>query len=217
MTFKDHWITFKRKHLGTPIAYTAKYLLRILLWTCRFKVKGLETFVKTASQEACIVVLWHNRLAIVAEFFYRHAPQFIYAAFVSKSRDGEPLARLATSYKVGRAIRVPHNARHQALKTAIEHLNTTKEIVLFTPDGPRGPAFQVKPGVVKAAQESGAAIIPFSWTASRFWQFKTWDQFMLPKPFSTIHVTLGTPVYIPKETSIEAASADLATTLKETL
>jgi lysophospholipid acyltransferase (LPLAT)-like uncharacterized protein len=205
MTLKDRWITFKRKHLGTPIALSAKYLIRLLLWTCRFKVQGLETFVKTASQERCIVVLWHNRLALVAEFFHRHAPQFIYAAFVSKSRDGEPLARLATSYKAGRAIRVPHNARHQALKNAIDHLKFHNEIVLFTPDGPRGPPFQVKPGVVKAAQEAGAAVIPFTWTASRFWQFKTWDQFMLPKPFSTIHVTLGVPVYLNKEMELEKA------------
>ena len=92
-------------------------------------------------------------------------------------------------------IRVSHAARHQALKEVIDHLKATREIILFTPDGPRGPAQRVKPGVIMAAQASGAPIIPFSWEASRFWQFKTWDKFLLPKPFTTITVKLGEPVY----------------------
>lgn len=199
---KIDWYKLKKLFLSAPIAYGAKYALRLLLWTCRFKVVGLDNFVEIAVQKPCILALWHNRLGIVAEFFNRHAPQFIYVAFVSKSRDGEALARLATSYSAGRVIRVPHHARHQALKEAIGHLNSGREIILFTPDGPRGPACQVKPGVIKAAQSSGAPIIPFGWHAKRFWQFKTWDQFQLPKPFTTITVTLGDALYFSKEGSI---------------
>lgn len=202
------WYKLKKFFLSTPIAYGAKYALRLLLWTCRFKVVGMEEFIETASKKPCILALWHNRLGIVAEFLTRHAPQFIYVAFVSKSRDGEALARLVTSYKVGRVIRVSHAARHQALKEVIDHLKATQEIIIFTPDGPRGPANVVKPGVIKAAQVSGAPVIPFTWEASRFWQFKTWDKFLLPKPFTTITVKLGQPVYF-SEGSLEQGQEEL--------
>lgn len=209
------WYKLKKFFLSTPIALSAKYSLRLLLWTCRFKVEGMEQFVQTASSKPCILALWHNRLGIVAEFFNRHAPQFVYVAFVSKSRDGEALSRLATSYSIGRVIRVSHQARHQALKEAIEHLKSGKEIILFTPDGPRGPACKVKPGVIKAAQASGAPIIPFSWEAKRVWEFKTWDRFLLPKPFTTITVRLGQPVYYG-EGSIEEFQDDLRRQLEGT-
>lgn len=213
---KVDWYKLKKHFLSRPIAYAAKYLLRLLLWTCRFEVVGLDEFAKIASQRPCILALWHNRLALMGEFVHRFAPQFIYVAFVSKSRDGEALAHFTTSYSIGRVIRVPHQARHQALKEAIDHLKSTREILIFTPDGPRGPACEVKPGVVKAAQVSGAPIIPFTWQAKRFWQLKTWDKFLLPKPFTTITVTLGKPTYYEAEAPIEHLQNALKKDLDQT-
>ena len=73
------------------------------------------------------------------------------------------------------------------------------EIMVVTPDGPRGPIYQVKPGVVIAAREASACIVPITWSATRCWKLSTWDKLMLPKPFSTIHVKLGDSINIPKE------------------
>jgi lysophospholipid acyltransferase (LPLAT)-like uncharacterized protein len=157
------------------------------------RITGLEQFIQTVSEKRCIVMLWHNRLAVIAEILNKHAPQFIYAAFISKSRDGEPLALIANSYRAGRAIRVPHQAKHQALKIVIETLKRKKQVILFTPDGPRGPRYKIKPGIILAAKEAEAVIIPFTWTADRFWTLKTWDQFRLPRPFSTLSVSFGQP------------------------
>jgi lysophospholipid acyltransferase (LPLAT)-like uncharacterized protein len=185
---------FRRRIKPFFIAHSAKAVLRAILWTCRCEVEGVEQFQQVASKQKCILMLWHNRLALVAEVMYKHAPQFIYTAVISNSRDGEPLAILANSYKIGRSIRVPHNSRHQALRKMINHLKQYKEVVIVTPDGPRGPRYEMKPGIVVAAKETAAAIIPFSWSANRFWQLKTWDKLILPKPFSTIKVTLGPPI-----------------------
>lgn len=154
-------------------------------------------------------MLWHNRLAIIAEVLNKHAPHFIYSAFISKSRDGEPLALLANSYKAGRAIRVSHNAKHQGLKMVIESLKTKEDIIVFTPDGPRGPRYKMKPGIVLAARESNAAIIPFSWSAKSYWTLKTWDKFMLPKPFTTLTITFGSPIMIDQNVEVEKAVAAL--------
>jgi len=198
---KKQWVSLKRRFVPYIVAYGAKVAMRLLMLTCRVKVKGLDAFVSAAHKEPCIVMLWHNRLVIVSEFLNKFTPQFIYRAFISKSRDGDPLALLAESYKTGRALRVPHNARHAALSQMIEHLKVKREIILITPDGPRGPRYEVKPGIVMAAKQSSAQIFPFSWNASRAWKLNTWDKMLIPKPFSTITVTFGDPLSFQDESS----------------
>jgi hypothetical protein len=206
---KEIWNNIKHNYLPYPFAYLAKGLLRLLMFTCRVEIRGLPQFIRTAADGKCILMLWHNRLALVPEIMNRFAPQFIYRAFISKSRDGEPLAILANSYSCGRTLRVPHNARHQALSQMINLLKSSNEIMVVTPDGPRGPLYQIKPGIIVAAKEAAARIIPFSWRASRYWELGTWDKFMLPKPFSRIVVTIGDPIFLDKKTGTDK-SEDLA-------
>ncbi len=185
---------FKRKVFAFFIAYIGKYLLRAILFTCQVEVRGLETFKKIVSIKKCMLMLWHNRLTIVSEILFKVDPKTVFAALISKSRDGDPLATLANSYATGKAIRVPHDRKHQALKTVIETLKATNEVVIITPDGPRGPRYLVKPGIAVAAKETNASIIPFTWVSSKFWQIKSWDRMIFPKPFSKIIVTFGEPV-----------------------
>lgn len=189
----------KKSFIIVLLAYVAKYLIRLILFTCRFEVRGLESYEKALKSAPCIIMLWHNRLGIMSEILYKFTPHYFYAAFISSSRDGEPLAKLANSYKMGRAIRVPHNAKHQALKNVIYDLRYKNETIIMTPDGPKGPRYEVKPGIVMAAKEAQATIIPFSWIATRFWQFKTWDKLLLPKPFSKILVHFGEPILLKNE------------------
>lgn len=144
-------------------------------------------------------MLWHSKLILISEILNSNAAQFIYTAFISKSRDGDPLACLAESYPSGRAMRVPHNARHHALSQMIHSIKEKGEIIIITPDGPRGPKHIVKPGVILAARETEAYIFPFSWKAQRYWQLKTWDQMKIPKPFTKIDVSFGNPVRLPKD------------------
>lgn len=191
---KKNWLHFKRRLLPYVFAYSAKMLIRLLLKTCRVKIHGLDHFVKTAENSPCMLMLWHSKLVLVSEILNTHASQFIYTAFISKSRDGDPLAHLATSYTSGRALRVPHNARHLALNQLIGSIKDKGEIIIITPDGPRGPRGEVKPGIVLAAKETEANVFPFSWKAEQFWQLKTWDKMRIPKPFTSIDVFFGEPV-----------------------
>jgi len=200
------WLQFKRNYLSYPLALIGKYSMKALLLTCKVRVKGLEQFIEIASKEICILMVWHNRIVMIAEFFCKFAPDLSYAGFISKSRDGEPISLLVESYKGGSSIRVPHDLRHKALQIMITRLKKGKEVIVITPDGPRGPRYKVKPGIIMAAQETQAKVIPFTWEASRYWQLKTWDHFRIPKPFSTITISLGDPVVIaPEQSSDDAA------------
>lgn len=200
---KDFLLLLKNSLLPYLYAHTAKMAVRLLLWTCRFEVHGLEQFTATAMSSPCIVMLWHNRLIIVAEILARFAPQFIYTAIISNSRDGKPLSLMALSYKAGRVLRVPHNGRRKALNQIIQHLKSKREVIVMTPDGPRGPCYVVKPGVVVAAKETSAKVIPFSWEADHTWVLKTWDKMIIPKPFSRITVVFGDSLVVPKEKEIK--------------
>ncbi len=187
------WKSWKRKIKSLIIAYGGKYIIRCILKTSKVSVEGLDSFIATAEKDKCILVLWHNRLAITSEILVRYAPHFSYTALVSNSRDGDPLTLLAHSYSQGNTIRVPHNARHIALKKVSESLKHKSEIVVITPDGPRGPRYAVKPGIAWLAQETQATLIPFSWTADKYWELNTWDRFRFPKFFSRIKITFGPP------------------------
>lgn len=188
------------------VAYLAKFILRLLFFSCRVQIQGLDQFTHTAARGRCILMLWHNRLGLTPEILYRYAPQFVYVAFVSKSRDGELLAILANSYAAGRSLRVAAEGRHSALKQSIDRLKAGKEVLVFTPDGPRGPKYRVKPGIALAAREAQAHVVPLTWKASRFWQLKSWDGFMLPKPFAKLEIVFEEPIAVSQNHDLEALS-----------
>lgn len=210
----DSWrLKFRQKWLPYLVGKISLLLLKILASTCRFKVHNLDSFLKAVALHRSIVIFWHNRLTMVAEILHRFTPELSYVVVISQSRDGEIIATLTESYERGRVLRVPHNARAEAFKKMTAHLKYGKDILLLTPDGPRGPQYVVKPGVVEAAKETGASIIPMSWKASSFWQFKTWDKLLLPKPFSTIEVNFGEAI-IP---SVEKSQSVVCERLTEAL
>jgi lysophospholipid acyltransferase (LPLAT)-like uncharacterized protein len=171
-------------------AYLGQGLITLLIKTCKVEVVGVEHLHDSAEKGKTIVMLWHNRLALITNILWKAARQYYYAAVISQSRDGDLLAAIANFYKHGKAIRVPHNARHKAVKAMVDHLNDGV-IILITPDGPRGPRYRVKKGIAYTAKATGASIVPFTWSANRFFQLKTWDKTIIPKPFSTIRVHFG--------------------------
>lgn len=185
-----------RKILFIVFPPLSKWTMRLILFTCRVEVKGLDQFLQEAASKPCILALWHNRIAPVSCWLEKWTP-FSYTALTSKSRDGELIAKIAESYSRGHAIRVNHLARHEALKDVIKELQENKRVLVITPDGPRGPIYMVKPGIIKAAIDTKASIIPLNWTADRYWELASWDRFRIPKPFSTIEVTFGNPLQIP--------------------
>lgn len=178
------WI---RNALFPLLAY---YLLRLVILSCRVKIHGLKDYLEDAKKSGGILALWHNRLLLLPYFGGCCTPQINYSAVISNSRDGHPLAKVTSFFPNTRAIRVAHNKRSQALKTVIKTLQT-KCVVIITPDGPKGPPYEIKPGLALAATTTSSKIFPLSWSANRYWSLKTWDQMMIPKPFSQIDISIG--------------------------
>ena len=71
--------------------------------------------------------------------------------------------------------------------------------VCLTPDGPRGPRYQIQAGFVKLAQASGSPVVPVHVRFSSAWRLKSWDRFVIPKPFSRVVVTFAEAIYVPRD------------------
>lgn len=214
---KEFWNKFIYKILlPFLVVHVFKNLLRFLFWTCKWKIEGLDLFVETASKEKTLLMLWHNRLVIAPYFLNRFTNQLLFSAFISNSRDGELISSLVESYKIGKTIRVGHQKRHEALRQLIQVLEEAKEVVVITPDGPRGPVYQIKPGAALAALETSAHIFMLNWNATRSWEMKTWDRLKIPKPFSTIRISLKMiPPFKKEEMNLQTTKETLQQALYE--
>ncbi len=172
-------------------------LIRALAMTWRIEVRHGEHIESLrAHRKPFIFALWHGQLL---PLLWYHRKQGI-SLVISEHRDGERIARVATSlgYELVRGSSTRGGGR--ALIQLSRALQSGKEAAI-TPDGPKGPARSVAQGVVVAAQRSGAAILPIAATASRAWRIGSWDSFMIPKPFSRVIVGYSAPIYVAEETT----------------
>ena len=80
----------------------------------------------------------------------------------------------------------------------LQILKKPKTVFAITPDGPQGPAKIPKAGTIRAAQKTGATIIPVAGQSSRRWSFVNWDTFYISKPFGTISIFYGDPIFFDK-------------------
>jgi lysophospholipid acyltransferase (LPLAT)-like uncharacterized protein len=67
-----------------------------------------------------------------------------------------------------------------------------------TVDGPKGPKYLVKPGVVFIARQMGLPILPVTFASSANWIADNWDRTILPKPFSRMRIVVGAPIDVPR-------------------
>ena len=196
------------------VAYIIRCVLELILLTCKINIKGSARIQESFKKGPTMIILWHNRLTLVGTLALKAVRDLCFCAFVSNSKDGEILAQYTTSYRRGSTIRVPHDAKDRALKMLITRLKMRRDIPILTPDGPKGPIYDMKPGAALAAIETDAAIIPFSWSANKFWELKTWDRLRIRIPFTTINAEFGEPVYLDKTGPIEAQQLKLKEALQ---
>ena len=86
----------------------------------------------------------------------------------------------------------------------------------MTPDGPRGPNRELKPGALTVARMTGLPLIPIGVGASAGWRADSWDRFLVPRPFSTVRVAYGAPCFVSRDAG-EQEVAEAAQTLTQAL
>jgi lysophospholipid acyltransferase (LPLAT)-like uncharacterized protein len=157
-----------------------------------------------------IMALWHEQMVALLGTSRWKTP---IAVMISRSKDSDfsatVLPRFGISFVRGSSTRGGTSAIRELLREARKGKN-----MVFTVDGPRGPALVAKEGVVFAAQVSGVPIVPVAFAARRAWRLRSWDRLILPKPFSKAVCVYGEPISVPRQGEGEQWRLQLEQTLK---
>lgn len=178
----------------------------IRLWCSTFRIKAVFPTPCTrrtvlANQDA-IIGGWHETLLVP---IYYVGPRHMHT-IISKSGDGEVIARICRNLGWnpvrGSSSRDGKMAFHEILEAGRQ---AHPFHVCITLDGPRGPRRKAKMGAIAAASKLGIPLIPFGFAVDRAWRAKSWDRFILPKPFARVGIVCRTLLEIPPD--LDDASA----------
>jgi len=177
-----------------PLASAASAgLLLVLGFTWRIRRLHMrELDARLRQGERCIFAFWHARLLPLV-FTHRHRA---IAVLISRHRDGELIARIIQrlGFRTGRGSST--RGGEEGIRDMLRHADEQRLLAL-TPDGPRGPAEEVKPGLVYLASRTGFPVVPVATASSRVWRLRSWDRFRVPQPFALVVVAYGTPITVP--------------------
>ena len=198
-------------HLSpATVQFMGRAFIDPLARTWRFQTRNHHRWRQLVdNRQRFIFLLWHEAWL---PLLWRHRRQDV-AIVVSEAREGQYLADYAQ--RIGYHL-VPGSSTRggaRALLGAIRALDDGFTLAI-TPDGPRGPRRDVKPGVVRAAQRAGAMILPLHAATHSAWCLGSWDRMIVPKPFARVEVAYGEPFSVaPGPAGLEAGRAQCAAAL----
>ena len=196
---------------GALAAWLIWALINTLASTLRWRFDDRSGLCGAGGTHRAIFVFWHNRLALSFNLYRRLVARPTAGrravALISASRDGGLLARVMGLSGVVAARGSSSRRGAAALRELVSAAKAGCDLAI-TPDGPRGPCYEVQEGVVLAAQLTGLPIVPLSYRLGWKKTLLSWDRFQVPLPFSRVDVMLGEPIAVPRDTD-EAGRARL--------
>jgi lysophospholipid acyltransferase (LPLAT)-like uncharacterized protein len=162
-----------------------------------------------------IYTVWHGQILLLP---YLYGRRFRIHALTSRSRDGEILSRFVQGFgmRVERGSSSREGAR--ALRALARVVRDESASVVIVPDGPRGPRHVAQSGAVVLAKLTGAPIVPVAFGALPRRVLRSWDGFIVPRPFARAAVVFGALITVPRDADrdvIEAKRRDLEAALQE--
>ncbi|MDR1191818.1 MAG: lysophospholipid acyltransferase family protein [Verrucomicrobiales bacterium] len=192
------------------------WLIRLLGATLRMTVSDPAGILQNCRRDPLLLAFWHNRLVMLPwlyrEYFKSDLPCKV---MISASRDGQLITDIIKPFGIG-AVR-GSSSRHaiRAMKEMARELAGGQLVLGLTPDGPRGPVYQVQPGIIHLAAHSGLPIVPVTYHLAWQWRTRSWDQMPVPLPFTRCELVIGEPLYVAADADFEAAAKELARRLGE--
>lgn len=199
-------MSWKRKLSYAIIRPIVKLLMSIFWWTCRVeKIIGDEHAQQLIEKGSPIIPCYWHQMHIFGSWYMRKLQKrgLKIGFLVSPSVDGEVPAKIVESWGAV-AIRGSSNRTGaRALKDMYSTIVKDRVSPVTTPDGPTGPVHEFKQGAIMLAQLTQSPMLPIAYAANKFWELKTWDNFIIPKPFSRIIIAVGEPHHINKKLNAE--------------
>jgi len=193
---------FSRAFALLVVPFLGSLIIRLLYHTNKIKFHSPDTINDSSVIFAC----WHGELLMLTYMYkhYRKRPRV--KALISPHFDGKLIAKTIQYFGFGSLAGSSDKNSARVLIQAIKHLKEGYDIGI-TPDGPKGPRHKVSDGIIVMAQKTGAKILLIEIKPTKYWKLNSWDKFVIPKPFGTIHY------YTSLEVDVSGLSLDEARTL----
>ncbi|MGN7611959.1 lysophospholipid acyltransferase family protein [Magnetococcales bacterium HHB-1] len=189
------------KKLEPIIPYLLVGIISLMGYTLRFQWRGVSRQETTALKKPVIHAFWHARIFLLTSAYLRLPHQFLHQPMqllISLSRDGTLLSKVVERLGFQTIRGSSHRGGIKALYRLASKINQGYDGGI-TPDGPKGPAEEVKIGAILLARRTGRLILPLTAAPTRMWRLKSWDRFIIPKPFSRVIILCGQPIAVPKD------------------
>ena len=181
----------------TLTSFFGRWLFQILFKLNKIEVTGEENLINLINSGRPIMVcVWHGRL-VFPSWYLRLKTTNVHA-IASRHTDAEIMARILQRWGYG-LIRGSTRKGGKAVVQKMANVFKNAGIIAVTNDGPKGPPRIAKAGSTGLALKYNVQIITITGSATKFWQMKSWDRSMLPKPFGTIYIIVSPPLDISKK------------------
>ena len=167
-------------------------LLNFFYNSNKWEVHGAENYKNGLEMgRSVIIASWHSTLLTV---FMNLSKNNYYGMAGNHFPEAEIIARVGKRLGWNVIRGSSTDGGRKAYERMLKVLKTKNTVFVITPDGPHGPAKIPKAGAIKAAQKTGAIIIPAAGQSNKKWTFKNWDTFYLSKPFGKTIQMYGEPL-----------------------
>jgi hypothetical protein len=193
-----HRFTLRQRIVLRLIIAAGSSFIRLIGPTLRVSVSREEGSQQTITQRPLVTSFWHSCI-IPCTYVFR---DFGVRVMSSNSYDGEYMGRIIGKFGF---VAVKGSSSRNAVRALLGLRRALQEswTVAFSIDGPRGPRHQVKPGPVALARSTGIPMSMFHMALDRAWVLKTWDQLVIPKPFSRVLLRFGKLIPVPADATDE--------------
>ena len=170
------------RQLGAMIIPPLLYVLIRIVWhTTRKSFHGMSSI----GEEQHVCVTWHGELCMSPQAYRKVHPAQPASAIISSHFDGALIANTLKFLNIRSLRGSSRKGAKQVLLQAFKSIKSGEE-VLITPDGPTGPRHTMSDGAIGIALKSKLPIFVMNFKAKHYWQLKSWDKFVIPKPFTKV-------------------------------
>ena len=173
------------------LPYTLSLLVRFIYLTN----KKVFHHPSSIPNKPFILAMWHGQLLMQALNYRKFKKDGQIKVIVSEHRDGQTIRKVVSHLGVGALEGSSTRGGVKALIGAIKSIKNGIDVAI-TPDGPKGPIHEVAEGIVAIAHKTNANILTCKIVPTKYWKTKSWDKFIVPKPFGRIDFYISEPFSI---------------------
>ena len=172
------------RKVGVIFIPPAIFIVMKLLW---FTYRKRYHYIDAPIEGQCMAVTWHAELLVSPQVYRKLRKHQKTSAIIAQHHDGELIARTFSFLHIEPLRGSSRRGAKSVLIAAIKALKNGSSIMI-TPDGPKGPRYSMSDGAVSLALRSNLPLMVVNYKPSSYWMLKSWDKFLIPKPFSRLEI-----------------------------